>query len=103
MLRSLLLGVSVAVLFILPMTAQDQDNDKSLDVRSPADDLHVGKDADASKAGLPVYPGAQPQNKENNDPVNLALSTGSFGMKLIVAKYETDDPAERCSPFIATR
>jgi hypothetical protein len=95
MLRSLLLGVSVAVLFILPMTAQDQDNDKSLDVRSPAGDLHVGKDADASKAGLPVYPGAQPQNKENNDPVNLALSTGSFGMKLIVAKYETDDPAEK--------
>ena len=99
MLRSLLLSVSVAVLFIMPMTAQDQDNDKSLDVRSPAGDLHVGKDADASKAGLPVYPGAQPQNKENNDPVNLALSTGSFGMKLIVAKYETDDPAEKVLAF----
>ncbi len=99
MLRSVLLSVSAAVLFVLPVTAQDQDKDKSLDVRSPVGDLHVGKDADASKAGLPVYPGARPQNKENNDPVNLALSTESFGMKLIVAKYETDDPAEKVLAF----
>ena len=99
MLRSLLLSISVAILFTLPLTAQDQDNDKSLDVRSPAGDLHVGKDADASKAGLPVYPGAHPQTKENNDPVNLALSTESFGMKLIVAKYETDDSAEKVLAF----
>jgi len=99
MLRSLLLSISVALLLILPVIAQDQDNDKSLDVRSPAGDLHVGKDADASKAGLPVYPGAHPQTRENNDPVNLALSTESFGMKLIVAKYETDDSAEKVLAF----
>jgi hypothetical protein len=99
MLRSLLLSVSIAVVFILPANAQDPDNDKSLDVRSSVGDLHVGKDADASKAGLPVYPGAHPQTKENNDPVNLALSTDSFGMKLIVAKYETDDPAEKVLAF----
>jgi hypothetical protein len=84
---------------ILPVAAQDQDKDKSLDVRSPVGDLHVGKDADASKAGLPVYPGARPQNSKNNDPVNLALSTDKFGMKLIVAKYETDDSAEKVLGF----
>jgi hypothetical protein len=99
MLRSLLLSVSTAALFILPISAQDQDSDKSLDVRSSVGDLHVGKDADASKAGLPVYPGARPQNKENNDPVNLALSIDNFGMKLIVAKYESDDPAEKVLAF----
>lgn len=92
-------GIYAAVLFVAPVAAQDQEKDKNLDVRSPIGDLHVGKDADAQKAGLPVYPGARPQNNENNDPVNLALSTDTFGMKLIVAKYETDDPAEKVLAF----
>jgi len=91
-------GICAAVL-AAPVAAQDQEKDKNLDVRSPMGDLHLGKDADALKAGLPVYPGAHPQNRENNDPVNLALSTESFGMKLIVAKYETDDPAEKVLAF----
>ena len=99
MLRSALPGMFAAVLFIAPVAAQDQQKDKNLDVRSPIGDLHVGKDADAQKAGLPVYPGARPQNSDNNDPVNLALSTDNFGMKLIVAKYETDDPAEKVLGF----
>lgn len=103
MIRSVLSGICTVVLFIAPVIAQDQEKDKNLDVRSPMGDLHVGKDADALKAGLPVYPGARPQNKDsdkdNNDAVNLALSTDSFGMKLIVAKYETDDPAEKVLAF----
>ena len=97
MFRSTMLEICTAVLLILPAAAQDKD--KNLDVRSPMGDLHVGKDADAQKAGLPVYPGARPQNSDNNDPLNLALSTESFGMKLIVAKYETDDPAEKVIAF----
>lgn len=99
MFRSTWLGICTAVLLVVSAGAQDQEKDKNLDVRSPIGDLHVGKDADAQKAGLPVYPGARPQNKDNNDPVNLALSTDSFGMKLIVAKYETDDPAEKVLAF----
>ena len=99
MFRSVFVAICAAVLFIAPIAAQDQEKDKNLDVRSPIGDLHVGKDADALKAGLPVYPGARPQNRDNNDPVNLALSTDSFGMKLIVAKYETEDPAEKVLAF----
>ena len=98
MFRFVMVGICAAVL-AAPVAAQDQEKDKNLDVRSPMGDLHLGKDADALKAGLPVYPGAHPQNRENNDPVNLALSTESFGMKLIVAKYETDDPAEKVLAF----
>ena len=97
MFRSVVHGICAAMLMILPAAAQDQD--KNLDVRSPIGDLHVGKDADAQKAGLPIYPGAHPQNSDNNDPVNLALSTEKFGMKLIVAKYETDDAAEKVLAF----
>ena len=99
MFRFALLSVCAAVLLVLPAAAQNGDKDKNVDVRSPIGDLHVGKDADAQKAGLPLYPGAHPQNKENNDPVNLALSTDSFGMNLIVAKYVTDDSAEKVLAF----
>ena len=99
MLRFTTTAFSIALILSLSGAAQDDQKDKNLDVRSPVGDLHVGKDADALKAGLPLYPGAHPQNNDNNDPVNLALSTDNFGMKLIVAKYETPDPAEKVLNF----
>jgi len=99
MLRSTTTAFLIALVVSLPAAGQNNDKDKNLDVRSPVGDLHVGKDADAQKAGLPRYPGARPQQQENNDPLNLALSTDSFGMKLIVAKYETNDPAEKVLAF----
>lgn len=76
--------------------AQQSDNDdKSLDVRSSVGDLHVGKDADAGKAGIPLYPGARPRVEKDNDPLNFGILTDAFGLKLIVAKYESvDDPAK---------
>ncbi len=99
MFRFTTIAIFSAVLMSLPATAQSDNKDKNVDVRSPMGDLHVGKDADAQKAGLPVYPGAHPRRDENNDPVNLGLFTESFGLKLIVAKYETSDPAERVLAF----
>ncbi len=102
MFRYTAAAIFAVSLLILPAVAQHDDKDKNLDVRSPIGDLHVGKDADAKKAGLPLYPGARPQKNENDgnsDSVNLALLTESLGMNLIVAKYETDDPAEKVLGF----
>jgi hypothetical protein len=99
MFRFATLALSIAVVLSAAASAQDSGKDKNVDVRSPVGDLHVGKDADAQKAGLPLYPGARPQSTENDDPVNLALSTEKFGMKLIVAKYETNDAAEKVLAF----
>jgi hypothetical protein len=101
MFRFTTLALFTSILITLPAAAQsdDKERDKNVDVHSPVGDLHVGKDADAQKAGLPVYPGAHPRRDENNDPVNLGLFTESFGLKLIVAKYETSDPAEKVLAF----
>lgn len=86
----------VAVALTLPVLAQQSDKqDKPLDVRSSVGDLHVGKDADAQAAGLPLYPGARSKHEDNNDPLNFALLTESLGLKLVVAKYESDDPAAK--------
>jgi hypothetical protein len=81
------------VLLLLPtqgaaaQSANSNDQDKNLDIQ-----LHVGKDADARKVGLPLYPGARLKpDEENQNRANFALLTGAFGMKLVVASYASGD------------
>jgi hypothetical protein len=100
MFHRLTLSLSLAAMVALPALAQQSDTqDSSLDVRSSVGDLHVGKDADAHNAGLPLYPGAHPKHDENNDPVNFGVATEGFGLKLVVAKYESDDAPAKVVDF----
>jgi hypothetical protein len=103
MQRHLLRAASLALFLTLPLFAQDSDNrNKNLDVRSSVGDLHIGADADARKAGLPLYPGARLSSKDkdgNDDKVNLGLLTEAFGIKLVVAKYESDDDSGKVVDF----
>lgn len=87
------------VLLAMPSFAQSQSDDKPFDVRSSVGDMHVGKDANAGKAGLPLYPGARPRQEKDNDPLNFGLLTESFGLKIVVAKYESDDAPARVIAF----
>jgi hypothetical protein len=91
--------ISIALLICGAAAQETQSHDKNLDVTSPVGDLHLGKDANAQKAGLPLYPGARPKQDPNNDPVNLGILTESFGIKLVVAKYETDDSPAKVLDF----
>jgi hypothetical protein len=82
-----------AALLLLParraaaQNTNSDDQDKNLDIR-----LHVGKDADAQKVGLPLYPGAHLKHDEQNqNRANFALLTGAFGMKLVIANYDSGD------------
>jgi len=100
MFRQIALSVAMTAGLAWPAIAQDApSHDKNLDVQSPMGDLHVGKDADAQKAGLPLYPGARPRQDPNNDPVNLGVFTEAFGLKLVVAKYESDDSPDKVLAF----
>jgi len=92
MLRPLKFVLLIAALSPLLAVAQDSGHDKNLDVRSSVGDLHIGGDADARKAGLPLYPGSRLKTDgENNDKVNIGLLTEAFGIKLVVANYESGD------------
>lgn len=74
--------------------------DKHLDVQSSAGDLHIGSDADARKAGLPLYPGARLRHdEENSGGLNLGVLTEAFGMKLVVVKYDSDDAPGKVIDF----
>lgn len=88
------------MIFCVAAPAQKQDDqDKHLDIQSSAGDLHMGSDADARKAGLPLYPGARIHHDQDNNNANLSLLTGAFGFKLVVAKYDSDDAAAKIIDF----
>ena len=96
------LTIAFALFFVVTSAAfaQKSDND-SFDVQSSVGDLHLGSDADAKKVGLPLYPGARlkPDDDENSSRANLSLFTEAFGFKLVVAKYESDDAADKVIAF----
>jgi hypothetical protein len=97
-------GISMA---IPGCAAQAQKSDSStddhFDVSSSVGDLHLGKDANAQKAGLPLYPGAHPKQEKDNDPLNFGILTESFGFKIVVAKYESDDAPSKVIDFYRDR
>jgi len=100
MLRRLAFAVALTAGLALSAFAQQSNSqDKPFDVRSSVGDMHVGKDADAEKQGLPLYPGARAKQEKDNDPINFGILTESFGMKLIVAKYESDDAPAKVIDF----
>ena len=95
------LTLALAIVAALPVLGQDSGNqNKNLDVRSSAGDLHIGSDADARKTGLPLYPGARLKtDDENKSQANLSILTEAFGMKLVVAKYDSDDAPGKVLDF----
>jgi hypothetical protein len=104
MFRNLIFAFALTSALTLPVVAQQSaqqsdSQDKPFDVRSSVGDMHVGKDADAQKQGLPLYPGARPKQEKDNDPLNFGILTESFGLKLMVAKYESDDPPAKIVDF----
>jgi hypothetical protein len=102
-----ILAAAFGIALAIPTCAQSQKSDAGqddhFDVRSSVGDLHVGKDADARKTGLPLYPGARPKQEKDNDPLNFGILTEAFGFKIVVAKYESDDAPGKVIDFYRDR
>jgi hypothetical protein len=106
MFRSTLaIGFALTASVCTVAAAQQSDSqNKNLDVRSSVGDLHLGNDADARKAGLPLYPGARLRHDEkDSSALNLGLLTEAFGIKLVVAKYESDDSPAKVIDYYRER
>ncbi|MGC1646242.1 MAG: hypothetical protein WA741_10475 [Candidatus Sulfotelmatobacter sp.] len=95
MFRYLTATLAVAILSLPVWAQQSNTQDKPFDVQSSVGDMHVGKDADAKKAGLPLYPGARAKVEKDNDPLNFGILTESFGLKMVLAKYESEDSPDK--------
>jgi hypothetical protein len=93
----LLVGVS---LLAGPMSAQDQGGKKDK-AASKSIGFTLSADAKEKDLGLPIYPGAKEYKEDANSDAGLqmALSGGSFGFKLVVLKLESSDSPEKIAAF----
>lgn len=99
-LRALCGYCFIAMLAAQALAQSRDDQNKGLDVRSSAGDMHLGNDADSHQVGLPVYPGARERkHDENRNNANLSLFTSAFGMKLVVLNYDSDDAPDKIIAF----
>lgn len=92
----------VAVLGACSISTQKESNgeDKKVDIKTPFADIHVGSDTSAQDAGISLYPGAKPEVQANDkNRANIQIGGENFGLKVIVAKYVTDDPPQKVIDF----
>ncbi len=77
---------------------------KSVSVRTPLGTFGVRKDEDVdeSKLGLPIYPGAVQVKGENSASVSLDLP-GAQNFRIVAAKFDTQDPADKVRDFYKQR
>jgi hypothetical protein len=106
-MKRLSLQVTSAIVFALLLSfpagaqqANDGSQDKNFDVRSSVGDMHLGNDGNARGTGLPAYPGARLRRDDKNQSnANLGIFTSAFGVKLVIAHYDSDDSPDKVIAF----
>ena len=101
-------GAGVVVL-LLGLTACSMNVDKkgdggkaqNVDIQTPFGGLKVRTDVDPKEIGLPVYAGARqvPDDRHDSGSANVTLGVPGFGMKVIAAKFESDDSSDKVLEF----
>ena len=72
---------------------EEQGGKTDVDIRTPIGGLSVRTDVDAPPdTGLPVYPGARLQRKnDHSESANVNIDTSFFGLQVAAATFESDD------------
>jgi len=66
-------------------------------IKTPVGGMNVNENVDPSQIGLAVYPGSRPHHDSEND--SGAVNMDMFGMKLVVASFDTDDAPDKVADF----
>jgi hypothetical protein len=80
----------------------EDGQDKKVDIQTPLGGIHVNKDVNVRDTGLPVYPGAHEKKKDSDDhggQANVNISSGFFGLKVVVVEFLSDDPPEKVTAY----
>jgi hypothetical protein len=98
---------SIAVLLAacsIHVDDKDKKNEK-VDIKTPFANLKVNTSDKPADNGIPVYPGAHLRPSDNGDShsANIDLGAVGFGLKVIAAEYETDDPPEKVKSFYQSK
>jgi hypothetical protein len=101
----LLLAVlaGLALLWIVGCSIHESRDggEKKVDISTPFGSMKVNTDVDVKDTGLPVYPGARraPGTENDKDAANVNISSGTFGLKVVVVKFRSDDTPEKVLDF----
>ena len=104
---SLASALSLALLILLPackinVNKADNGEEKKVDIQTPLGGIQVNKEANARDTGIPVYPGAREKPKSSSGDggqANVNISSGFFGLKVVVVEFLSDDPPEKVSAY----
>jgi hypothetical protein len=78
----------------------EAERGKNVDIRSPLGSVSVRTDVENADTGLPVYPGAQPLREHgDHESANVSVASRWFGVKVIAAKYESEDTQDKIVDF----
>ena len=74
-----------------------QGKENKVDIKTPFGNIKVNNEANANDTGLPLYAGARqmPTEKGNDANANVNIEGPFGGVKVAVAKYESDDAQEK--------
>ena len=104
--KILLLAAAAALLLSgcsIQSKKSEEKKGEKVDIQSPLGSIHVETDeqAKAHDTGLPVYPGAREAASDEHDKskANVDLGFAGFGLKVVAAKYETDDSLDKLKDF----
>ena len=104
--RRKLFAIVIASLLLLGACSVSVDNkdkkNEKVDIKTPFANLKVDSSEKAADNGIPVYPGARlrpPDKDGDNHSANINLGAMGFGLKVIAAEYETDDPPDKVKAF----
>jgi len=94
----LLLGLSACSMNV---DKQGEGPKKNVDIQTPFGGLKVRTEVDPKEIGLPVYAGARRAADDPRDTTsaNVTLGIPGFGLKVIAAKFESDDSADKVLDF----
>jgi hypothetical protein len=78
-----------------------EGKEKRVEIETPAGELKVRthEEADVKEIGLPAYPGARPAKDEDESGAHVSIATALFGLKVVAAKFETDDSPQKVLAF----
>ncbi|MGI4854978.1 MAG: hypothetical protein ACRYF4_13150 [Janthinobacterium lividum] len=77
--------------------------DKDVDISTPLGGMSVKTDSSAvqKKLGLPLYPGATPEQKKSSDSssADVDMSFGAFHLRVLAMGFESSDSPEKVSDY----
>ena len=77
------------------------NGEQKVEVNVPFVKVNVGNDTNAKDTGMSSYPGARAKVDSDHDShrANVQIGGEDFGVKVVVAKFVTDDPPEKVISF----